>query len=185
MLCLRRNTARVRRCPEVASEVSEKWECSVAKFQQFKLRTDTDSVQGAEHRREIPRSELTEAELQCHQRVLLTDMFDFPVFSLWCSKEVKDTDTEEKSLRLSRHSILMENVLISADESRHVMASLMEPTGQVVDEMIPENPAGEHREGESEFAEKVSADASRKEFRKFLESRAKKNMAELEEFSFE
>ena len=32
MLCLRRNTARVRRCREVASEVS--------KFQQFKLRTD-------------------------------------------------------------------------------------------------------------------------------------------------
>ena len=54
-----------------------------AKFQQFKLRTDTDSVQGAEHRRAIPRSELTEAELQCHQRVLLTnDMFDFPEFCL-------------------------------------------------------------------------------------------------------
>ena len=44
-------------------------------------------------------------------------------------------------------STLMENVLISADESRHVMASLMEPTGEVVDEMILENPAGEHREG--------------------------------------
>ena len=81
----------------------------------------------------------------------------------------------------------MENVLISADESRHVMASLMEPTGEVVDEMILENPAGEHREGETEFAEKVSADASHKEFgdRKLMESRAKKNMAELEEFSFE
>ena len=54
------------------------------------------------------------------------------------------------------------------------MASLLEPTGEVVDEMI--------REGETE-----SADASHKEFsdRKLLESRAKKNMAELEEFSFE
>ena len=149
MLCLRRNTARVRRCREVVSEVSEKWECSVAKFQQskfqqFKLRTDTDSVQGAEHRRATPRSELTEAELQCHQRVLLTVRHvRFPrILSLWCSKEVKDTDTEEKSLRLSRHSTLMENVLISADESRHVMASLMEPTGEVVDEMILENLAG-------------------------------------------
>ena len=59
------------------------------------------------------------------------------------------------------------------------MASLLEPTGEVVDEMI--------REGETEFTEKVSADASHKEFsdRKLLESRAKKNMAELEEFSFE
>ena len=178
MLCLRRNTARVRRCREVASEVSEKWECSVAKFQQFKLRTDTDSVQGAEHRRAIPRSELTEAELQCHQRVLLTERHvRFPrILSLWCSKEVKDTDTEKKSLRLSRHSTLMENVLISADVSRHVMASLMEPTGEVVDEMILENPARKHREGETEFTEKVSADASHKEFsdRKLLESCAKK-----------
>ena len=56
----------------------------------------------------------------------------------------------------------MENVLISADESRHVMASLMEPTGEVVDEMILENLAGEHREGETEFTEKVSADANHK-----------------------
>ena len=172
MLCLRRNTARVRRCREVASEVSKKWECSVAKFQQFKLRTDTDSVQGAEHRRAIPRSELTEAELQCHQRVLLTERHvRFPrIWSLWCSKEVKVTDTEEISLRLSRHSTLMENILISA------MASLMEPTGEVVDEMILENPAGEHREGDTEFTEKVSADASHKEFsdRKLLESRAER-----------
>ena len=102
------------------SEVSEKWECSVAKFQQFKLRTDTDSVQGAEHRRAMPRSELTEAELQCHQRVLLTERHvRFPrILSLWCSKEVKDTDTEEKSLRLSMHSTLMEKRFSSVPMSR-------------------------------------------------------------------
>ena len=67
-------------------------------------------------------------------------------------------------MRLSRHSTLMENVLISADESRHVMASLMkptgEPTGEVVDEMILENPAGEHREGETEFTERMPATRS-------------------------
>ena len=33
----------------------------------------TDSVEGAEHRRATLRSELTEAELQCQQRVLLTE----------------------------------------------------------------------------------------------------------------
>ena len=160
MFCLTKNTTRVRRCQEVASEVSEKWDCSVAKFQQFKLRTDTDSVQG-------PRSELTKAELQCHQRVLLTERHvRFPrILSLWCSKEVKNTDTGEKSSRLSRHSTLTENVLIKADESRHVMTSLMEPTGEVVDERILENPVIEDR--------------------KLLESRAKKNMTEFEEFSFE
>ena len=67
-------------------------------FSSSKLRTDTDSVQGAEQRRAIPRSELTEAELQSHQRVLLTERHvRFPrILSVWCSKEVMDTYTEEK-----------------------------------------------------------------------------------------
>ena len=50
-----------------------------------------------------------------------------------------------------------ENGFISADESRRVLTSLIESTGE--DEMIPKkNPAREHRGGETEFLKKSSAD---------------------------
>ena len=79
----------------MVSEVPEKWECSVAKFQQFKL--CTDSVQGAKHRSEFDRGGVA----------------------------VSSASSDE-------------NGFISADESRRVLTSLIESTGE--DEMIPKIP---------------------------------------------